>query len=96
MTFLKGNFLHMKLNITATPDRENHEICINIGTGHDTVDCAFLKYFEHKILTDKRGVLLKGINGPSQKLTEWAEWLFYVNVTKPDRSAITIKMLATV
>jgi hypothetical protein len=70
ITFLEGNFLHMKLNITAIPDREKHKICINTGTGRDTVDCAFLKHFEHKISTNKRGVSLKGINGPSQKLTE--------------------------
>jgi hypothetical protein len=65
ITFLKGNFLYMKLNITAIPDREKHKICINTGTGCDIVDCAFLKHFEHKILTNRRGVLLKGINGPS-------------------------------
>jgi hypothetical protein len=69
-TFLKGNFLHIKLQVSPTPDRNKHEICIDTGTRHDTVDCAFLKNFEHKISTNKKGVLLKGINSLSQKLTK--------------------------
>ena len=62
--FLKRNFLYIKLKITTIPNSNKYKIYINIDTNYNIINYIFLKNFKYKLLTNKKGVLLKRINSP--------------------------------
>jgi hypothetical protein len=91
---LQGKFSYMRMEIQADAQGNKHHICLDTGTGRDMIDRRFLGHFEHTIHKLKGGAV-KGFNGPSSRLEEYATFFFYMRGQKADGAQGMVKMQAS-